>query len=222
MNVRLRITLKLRSSDAFLYDGYQDVVLLYFRELFNNEHVSVTDFLSPRKIETDKGIWLIDKANLIICSPFLHSFIREIVSLPGRQINIQGNTLIIDNVKIYRQETLYEGTLLSGVFSHAGGDYFEYEKSPELFSEHLRLNLIEIYKTINNQEEPEDKRFFISLNKGYQKQCILGKPMYKGIYEIFGSPELCSIFNQCFVSGKLRNKNITNEERSNFKVSERG
>lgn len=220
--MRLRITLKLCANDIFLYEGYQDEVLLYFRELFNTEHVSVTDFLSPRKIETDKGIWLINKANLIVCSPFLCSFMKEIVSLPGKQFNIQENMIAIDNVKICRQETLYEGILLSGVFSHTGGSYLEYEKSPELFSEHLRLNLIEVYKIINNREEPEDKRFFISLHKGYQKQYILGKPVYKGIFEIFGSPVLCSIFNQCFVTGKLRDKTADSNEKAESKVFERG
>jgi len=220
--MRLRITLNLCESGIFLYEGYQDELLLYFRHLFDTEHVGVTDFLSPRKIGTDKGIWLVSKANLIVCSPFLRSSMREIMSLPGKKLNIQGNGLAVDNVKICRHEMIYEGILLSGVFSHAGGSCLEYEKSPELFSEHLRLNLIEVYRAVNNLEEPEDKRFFISLSKGYRKQYILGKPVYKGIFEIFGSPGLCGIFNQCFVTGKFRDKNSADKEMADANISERG
>jgi|LFRM01.1.fsa_nt_gb CRISPR/Cas system endoribonuclease Cas6 (RAMP superfamily) len=209
MGMRLRLTLKPSANSFFLYEGYLDDVVLFFRQLFNNEHVSVTDFLSSRKICTDKGIWLIGKSNLVICSPFLQSLMREIVLLSRKQLIIQENTLEITNVEICRQKTLYEGLLLSGVYSYSGSDYLEYENSPELFSECLRQNLLDIYRKINDQEEPEDKRFFISLNKAFKKQIILGKPTYRGIFEIFGSPELCNIFNQCFVTGRS-------------KVSERG
>jgi len=205
MDMRLKITLKVCANDVFLYEGYQEHILLYFQGLFNNSHLSITDFLSPRKIKTDKGIWLIDKANIIICSPFLGSFLKQILYLPGKHLEIQGNMLVIDNVRLYRQETLYKGILLSGVFSHKDGVFLEYEKSPEMFSEYLRLNLIEVYKTVN-KKEPDDKRFFIGLNGGCRKQYILGIPMYEGIYEIFGSPELCSIFNECFVTGKIGTK----------------
>lgn len=212
MNMRLKIIFNLPNSDAFLYNGYQDDVLLYFKEYFNCEHIGITDFFSPRKIETEKGIWLSNIASLIVCSPLLLSRINEIVGLPGKQLKIQGNTFITDHVRVYDQETLYDGILLSGAFSCDGNSFCEYEKSPELFSEQLRLNLIDIYKNINNQEEPEDKRFFISLKKGYKKQYILGRPVYRGVYTIHGSLVLCGIFNQCFVTGRLRSKNKSNKK----------
>lgn len=216
MNIRLKITFRFLTNGIFLYEGYQNDLLLYFRKFFNTEYLTVSDFLSSKKIETGNGIWLINKANLIICSPFLYSFMKKIINLPGKQLNIQENIFAIDNVKICQQKILNKGILLSGVFAHNNGNYLEYERSPELFSEYLRQNLIEIYKNINNCMEPDDRRFFISL-ESHKKQYILGKPMYKGIYEIFGSPELCSIFTQYFVTGQLQDKNTEKE----FQSSER-
>jgi len=49
MDMRLKITLKVCANDVFLYEGYQEDILLYFQELFNNNLLGITDFYLPEK-----------------------------------------------------------------------------------------------------------------------------------------------------------------------------
>jgi len=52
MNIRLKITFRFLTNGIFLYEGYQNDLLLYFRKFFNTEYLTVSDFLSSKKIET--------------------------------------------------------------------------------------------------------------------------------------------------------------------------
>lgn len=202
MSKRLRVKLKVTKGEVFLCEGYHEEIYRFFMKYFENLHFSATSFLAKKKIETDEGIWLINKVDLIICSPYIEKLVKLAMNLPKDNMIIQNNVFEVQKVVFISQEILFEGRILSGIYSHGPYGYLEYEKSPEIFSEYLRQRLIYIYKDINGVE-PQDKRFMISLKKGWTKYYTLNIPMYKGIYQMFGSTELCNIFIQSFVTGRI-------------------
>lgn len=203
MTKRLKLTIKSLEGETFLYNSYYEELVKQIINLIGTEYVGISSILTKKPVETDEGIWIVKYGTILLCSPFWEKCVN-LLHLLKSNIILQNKHFQIARMQFYKQETLKKGLLLSGVYAKYNGEYLQYEKSPEIFSEALRQNLIEIFIKKYNIP-PIDKRFFFTLNKGFRKNEYNDVIAYKGIYNIFGSEELCNLFTELFVTGILKN-----------------
>ncbi|BCS82420.1 hypothetical protein CaldiYA01_23800 [Caldicellulosiruptor diazotrophicus] len=96
------------------------------------------------------------------------------------------------------QQPKTSGNLLSGVFVQKDGACLEYDRQPEIFSEMLRRQLLNIYYQ-RFGTHPEEQRFFFVIKDGLKKQHVVPSRIeYFGRYEVFASTELLDMFCQLF------------------------
>jgi len=149
------------------------------------------------KREVEDGVWVFENFRIYLATPFVELVTQNIFKI-YEVLNSLFKGICLKSISSRKVEVKSKGTLLSGVYAQKEGRCIEYEKEPEIFSETLRQQLLDIYYK-RFGKYPEDQRFFFLITKDLKKQHVIdGRIEYFGKIEIFASKELLEMFCQMF------------------------
>ncbi|WPX08761.1 hypothetical protein [Anaerocellum danielii] len=187
-----------REDGVFLPSFYYNELFHVIRNLLSTELFTITHVRTKNKKEVEDGVWVFENFRIYLATPFVELITQNILKI-YEVLNSLFEGIYLKNISYRKMEAKSKGILISGAYAQKkDGICIEYEKQPELFSETLRKQLLDIYYS-RFGKHPEDQRFFFIITENLKRQHVIDNRVeYFGRFEIFASKELLEMFCQMF------------------------
>ncbi|WP_232841794.1 hypothetical protein [Caldicellulosiruptor acetigenus] len=186
-----------REDGVFLPSSYYSKVYEVLKSLLATEQFTISPIKTKNKKEVEDGVWVFEDFRIYLATPFLEFVTQNILKI-YESLNGLFEGIYLKKISCRSQQPKASGNLISGVFAQKDGVCLEYDRQPEIFSEVLRRQLLNIYCQ-RFGVYPEDQRFFFVIKDGLKKQHLIKSRIeYFGRYEIFASGDLLDMFCQMF------------------------
>ena len=186
-----------KEDGVFLPSSYYNELFHVIRKLLSTELFTITTVRTRNKRKVEDGVWVFENFRIYLATPFVELVTQNIFKI-YEVLNNLFKGVCLKSISSRKVEVKSKGTLLSGVYAQKEGTCIEYEKEPEIFSETLRQQLLDIYYN-RFGKYPEDQRFFFLITEDLKKQHVIDDRIeYFGKFEIFASKELLEMFCQMF------------------------
>jgi len=178
-----------KEDGVFLPSSYYNKLFHEIRKLLSTELFTITAVRTKNKKEVEDGVCVFESFRIYLTTPFVELVTQNIFKI-YEVLNSLFKGIYLKSISFRKVEIRSKGILLSGVYAQKEGRCIEYEKEPEVFSETLRQQLLDIYYN-RSGKYPEDERFFFLITEDLKKQHIIDNRIkYFSKFKIFASRDL--------------------------------